>query len=272
MKNMDKVSVVIPAYNSQDTIIGCVESVVNQTYKNIEIIVVDDGSTDNTIELLCAFNVHIENKIHIIKQTNQGPSCARNAGVNYAQGNYIAFLDSDDEWYPEKIEKQMQLYQENNEAVLIGCLYSIGNKYPYQKRFPIVQQIALKKLLFKNSFITSTVICPRNILCNYQFNKKQKYSEDYRLWLQIASLGKPCFLLNEVLTKMNDKPLWGAKGLSSKLWKMEKGELSNYRYLKKENLISYNLYVSTLIYSLLKFIRRLILTLLYHLQKIAHKK
>lgn len=254
------ISVIVPTYNSHDTIINCIKSILAQTYKKIEIIVIDDGSTDKTVELLYKFNNYQKNKIHILKQENKGPSVARNVGINYAHGEYIAFLDSDDEWYPQKIEKQILILQKNKEVVMIGCLYSIGDKQIFQNKPPRIQKISLKKLLLKNQFITSTVICKQDILHKYNFNEKQKYSEDYNLWIKIAHSGETCLLLNEVLTKMNNKPLWGYKGLSSKLWLMEKGELSNYMYAYKNSYISFSYLLFISSFSLIKYFKRILIS------------
>lgn len=143
---------------------------------------------------------------------------------------------------------------------MIGCLYSIGDKQIFQNKPPRIQKISLKKLLLKNQFITSTVICKQDILHKYNFNEKQKYSEDYNLWIKIAHSGETCLLLNEVLTKMNNKPLWGYKGLSSKLWLMEKGELSNYMYAYKNSYISFSYLLFISSFSLIKYFKRILIS------------
>ncbi|MEO6002494.1 MAG: glycosyltransferase family A protein [Opitutus sp.] len=99
------VSVIIPVFNRASTIKRAVESVRRQTYRSIEIIVVDDGSTDDTVAVLAG----ILPAVHLIKQKNAGPSAARNTGIRASNGDIIAFLDSDDEWLPAKIETQVRL-------------------------------------------------------------------------------------------------------------------------------------------------------------------
>ena len=251
MMHLPLVSVVIPTYNSSETILSCINSVFSQTYNNIEIIVVDDGSTDTTIKLLSDLIIGHEEKIKLVTQVNAGPSCARNNGISHAKGEYVAFLDSDDEWYPNKIEKQVQLFAENKDLVRDKCYFS--------KSFFFIRKISLTGLMLKNSFVTSTVMCPRSILQKYKFDESKKYSEDYKLWLQLATLGKLCILQGEVLTKMNDKPLWGAKGLSSKLWMMEKGELDNFKFMYKHSYVSYPLFLVSSSFSLFKYLRRMFL-------------
>ncbi len=104
---MTSVSVIIPAYNSASTIIRALQSVVAQTLAPLEIIVVDDASTDTTRDLVTTFASSSSFPVRVLTQTtNSGPSAARNAGWDTAVGDYIAFLDADDQWHPRKIELQ----------------------------------------------------------------------------------------------------------------------------------------------------------------------
>lgn len=103
----DLVSIILPSYNRVDTISRAIESVSNQTYKNYELIVVDDGSTDNTEEVIGSLRIP---KLTYIKHTcNKGAAAARNTGLEVAKGEYLAFQDSDDEWHPDKLEKQIAI-------------------------------------------------------------------------------------------------------------------------------------------------------------------
>ena len=250
------VTVIIPVFNSSRTIIRCLESVINQTYSDIEIIVIDDGSTDDSIRLLRSY-INDKNckNITILCQKNSGPSAARNNGITHAKGEYIAFLDSDDEWYPQKIEKQMNIFRANSNLVLLGTGYSVGDTMLFHKKK--LTKIGINRLIYKNYFITSTVMCPSWVFNIFTFNPTQKYSEDYLLWLQIATLKKECIVLGEVLTKMSDKPLFGSTGLSSNLWQMEKGELLNIYRLYNENNIKLYQFISAVVFSMIKFFRRL---------------
>ena len=254
------VSVIIPTYNSACTITECINSVIGQTYENIEIVVVDDGSTDSTVAIVRELSSLSAKKIRLIKQSNGGPSSARNKGIEAVAGSYIAFLDSDDMWYPDKIARQVDVLQKNRSAMLVGCLYSIGDKQVFSHYSSEVENRSLFQLLLKNCFITSAVMCRREVLFHYTFNERQKYSEDYRLWLQLAAKGYTCVLQNEVLTKMNDKPMWGDTGLSAKLWLMEKGELSNYKFLYDGDYISSFCYLFVSSVSLCKYFRRVVLS------------
>jgi glycosyltransferase involved in cell wall biosynthesis len=112
---MQKVSVVIPTYNYGRFISEAIESVLRQTYPIFEIVVVDDGSTDNTEEIVAKFG----DKVKYIKQKNGGVGLARNTGVRHSTGEFIAFLDADDIWLPHKIERQVQLLQKDGEVGLV---------------------------------------------------------------------------------------------------------------------------------------------------------
>jgi glycosyltransferase involved in cell wall biosynthesis len=106
---MPTVSIITPTYNREQLLGRAIQSILNQTYQDFELIIVDDGSTDNTERLVKSFN---SEKVRYIRQReNKGPAVARNTGLRSAKGNYIAFQDSDDEWLPEKLEKQVRVFE-----------------------------------------------------------------------------------------------------------------------------------------------------------------
>ena len=116
---MPRVSVIIPTFNRANLAREAIESVLSQTFQDFEIIVIDDGSTDKTKEVL--FGIQSD-KVRYIYQTNKGPAAARNAGIRIAKGKYIAFLDSDDLWLPTKLEKQLELFEKlPPEVGLVHC-------------------------------------------------------------------------------------------------------------------------------------------------------
>ncbi len=118
---MKKVSVIIPTYNRASKITASINSVLQQTYSELELLIVDDGSTDNTQEVIEAI---ADSRVRYIKlPQNMGASGARNAGVAYAESDIIAFEDSDDLWRPEKLEKQMDYWQQHPEFSMIYCPY-----------------------------------------------------------------------------------------------------------------------------------------------------
>lgn len=256
----DLVSVIIPAYNAERTILECLESVKKQTYSKLEVIVVNDGSKDCTVDILNKFkNKNKEFPLTIYSINNSGPATARNWGIKNSHGEFIAFLDSDDKWHPTKIEKQIYYLKKYPEIDLLGCNYSIGRSSKIHKDG--IMFISKKQLLFKNPFPTPCVILRKQIIQNnLYFSEGKKFSEDYLLWLNIAFNNHKCAKLHEQLTILDDKPTYGHKGLSSRLWDMEKGELSNYKYLYDNSKITLWLFSIATLFSFLKFCKRIIIT------------
>ncbi|MCK5311333.1 MAG: glycosyltransferase [Desulfobacteraceae bacterium] len=188
------VSVVIPTYNRKDIISRAIESVYNQIYKNYEIIIVDDGSTDGTVDYL---KEHYNNKIHYVFQKNRGASSARNKGISKAKGKYIAFLDSDDEWVDTKLETQVAFLKKNPEiALLCGKTYRSDNIKKVNT--PLTEEITgnLFTTLYSHSFVsTPTVIVKKEILDQVgAFDLNYKSAEDFDLWLKITHEYKCAFL------------------------------------------------------------------------------
>lgn len=195
-----KISAVIPAYNSAKFIRAAINSIQAQTSKVDEIIVVDDGSTDNTEQIVKEFS----NAIIYHKQVNQGPSAARNKGIELASGDWIAFLDADDQWTVDKTTKQIQALQSNPELhLLAGDMTEIDNddqlltqsvlaKHQMLKDFqhlagkPVPN--ALAALMKKNFIPTGTVLVRRQTLLEAgMFNTEIRYGEDLELWAKIAT-------------------------------------------------------------------------------------
>ncbi|HKN87809.1 MAG TPA: glycosyltransferase [Nitrospiraceae bacterium] len=112
---MERVSVIVPVFNAERFLAKTIESVLSQTYADIELIVVDDGSTDGSARILADYQDHI----CVIRQANAGQSAARNTGARIAKGRYLAFLDSDDIWYPEKLSREVKVFDERPHAVLV---------------------------------------------------------------------------------------------------------------------------------------------------------
>lgn len=184
------VSVIIPVYNARDYIREAIVSAIQQTYKNTEIIVIDDGSTDCLKEVIA--DLIKSGTIKYYWQPNQGPAAARNLGNSKSKGEFIAFLDADDIWLPQKIENQIKLLIKNPKVGLVYCNYErflksqviIDNFFNYcpPKRGKVTEQ-----LLKSNLVPTSTVITRKQLLILIKgFNPKLRQSEDYDLWLRLS--------------------------------------------------------------------------------------
>lgn len=261
---MDKqpfVSVVIPAYNAEAYIDGCLESVLFQNYTYFEVIVVDDGSTDATFRILKDKQKE-DSRLKIYSIVNSGPSRARNYGIEQAKGEYIILLDADDKLLADSISKRIEMAVTYPDIDMLGCGFVIGNDSNSKCVDDKVMRISKYRLLFKNDFRPSTIILKREILETHRFNIKQKFSEDYLLWLQIAFDNRRMALMKAPLVALYDKPLWGAAGLSAHLWRLEKYELGNFCHLLSMRKISFPLYMIASVFSMMKHTRRVMITAL----------
>ncbi|MEW4411183.1 glycosyltransferase family A protein [Clostridium sp. AN503] len=200
MDNSPLISVIMPAYNAEKTLIQAVQSVINQTYCNWELLIIDDCSIDNTYALMQKLQLS-NTKIKILKNhQNAGVSESRNKGVQAALGSWIAFLDSDDMWAPNKLEKQVKLLARNNEAALIftgsAFVNAIGEMSEYKLSVP--ETITYHQLLKQNVISCSSVMVKRDIICHFPM-KYDDMHEDYAVWLQILKQGYQAYGINEPL-------------------------------------------------------------------------
>lgn len=186
---MPKGSVVIPTYNRAEFLRSAITSVLNQTFQDFEIIVVDDASRDNTPEVVRSFN---DRRIKYIRhEVNKGDAATRNAGVRVCNGKYIAFLDDDDEWLPEKLEKQIDLLE--NSAPEVGGV-DIGALLMDRTSGEILRIRIPKKRenLFEEMFITNCLATSCILLRKECFEKVGLFDEsipfcsDYDMWIRIS--------------------------------------------------------------------------------------
>ena len=192
-KNKPLVSVIIATYNRAEYIEKAIASVLSQTYEEIEIIIVDDGSTDNTKELLKEYT-ETTNKVRYIYQENAGCWKARDKGIENANGKYIAILDSDDYWfYPNKLRDQVEFLETNSDYSLIGgWIRTIDNEYAAigMSIYPEKDEDVRKIMLYENTFAHSTVMYRKR-----DWLKVGKYcgelpANDWHMWLKLGKLGK----------------------------------------------------------------------------------
>lgn len=194
---MPKFSVIIPAYNCEKFIAETIESVFNQTYLDFEIIVIDDGSTDRTKSLI---NQYLSDKIIYIFQENQGVSIARNRGIDIAKGEYIAFLDCDDLWLPEKLEKQLELLEKKPQIALVfsDCyiIDSAGSilRRSFDKGNPPRGEV-FNELFMENFIPLPTVVIRKKVFERIGgFDARFSIAADYHLLLRVAESFKIDFI------------------------------------------------------------------------------
>lgn len=261
MKESIDVTVIIPAYNSRETIIATLASAVAQDYDGpTEVIVVNDGSSDDTEYLVAEF---IKNKaykgnfdVKLFSKENGGVSSARNYGLKRCNGRFICFLDSDDEWLPNKITHQLEMFSSLQNAGFIGSVIREPKNY-FNIKYLL---ITFNMMVFKNYFQPSTVMMKRSVFEKVGFfNEDQRYAEEGNYFQRVALITE-CYLCNTPnLVYGRGKASFGESGLSANLRAMEAGELRNLRYLRDQKVISRLLYFCALSFSCLKYVRRVVI-------------
>lgn len=198
---MNLVSIITPAYNAEKYIEETIKSVLNQTYDNWELIIVDDKSTDNTINIVEKYTN--DNRIKLYKNDeNSGVAKSRNNGILFASGDYIAFLDADDLWENDKLEKQIDFIKNNESYDVLCTSYTLINENSeFIKNYTITQgEISYEMLLRENLLGCSTVIIKKDAILKYMFTDKYMH-EDLELWLKLSYAGHKIYGLPESLVK-----------------------------------------------------------------------
>ncbi len=255
-----KVSVITPSYNSEQFINQTITSVLNQTYKDWELIVIDDASSDNTIEIVNKFIKEHSNIRLIQNKKNSGAAISRNKGIEAAKGDFIAFLDADDLWKPQKLEKQIAFINEHQCDVCFSS-YDLMNEEgdPLNAQIKALQSLSYKKLLKSNYVGNLTGIYNAKTLGKITSVNLRK-RQDWLIWLEaIKKSGKPALGIQETLA----------------IYRVRESSISS----NKLNLIKYNywVYKKGLGFSTIKSVCSLIVFLFEHFfvkskQKINYKK
>lgn len=202
-KTSMQVDVIIPTFNRASLLSRAIESVLKQSYKHFKLHIVDDGSTDHTQEILASYAAHPQVVIH--HQPNQGVSSARNLAVKNSNSPWISFLDSDDEWLPQKLEKQIKFLEQNTdcrflhaEEIWIRNGVRVNPKLKHNKAADDIFKRSLEFCLIS----PSTVIMKRDLFNQHgQFNESFVVCEDYDLWLKILATEEVGFLSDYVTNK-----------------------------------------------------------------------
>lgn len=260
---MYRVSVIVPYYNNADTIHRCVRSIFEQEpdskFQIVEVIVIDDGSS-----IPCpAFEdrSYSNTVLKLVRKPNGGAASARNYGLDRVDSpDFVAFLDADDAWYPEKTRLMIGEMLANN-AAIAG---SLSVSHTFYRSDPSQNTILVRfwDQLKTNRFLTSTTIIDvRGMeIDEIHFPEDQWYAEEGDVFLKILH-GKKGILVNQVLIDYSSgKAAFGQAGASAKLWKMQAGEIRNYYRVCKRGHMSFCLLPPFLVYSFLKYIRRVLIT------------
>lgn len=233
------ISVVIPYYNRVHTLLRALDSVRDQVYQDFEIITVDDGSTDHSFQLVETYRQdHPHLRIRNIRQPNGGPSAARNTGIREASGTFIAFLDSDDSWAPDKLQLQYTFMQAHPEILMTGTNYAVSldtgkHRVAYTQNEAFVEA-GYTRMLFKVFFAMSTVMAARTVFTQdgIWFREGKNQAEDILFFLQVVRRHRAGRLSN-VLTYYY-KEMYGQGGLTADLKGMLRNDMDNIRILVRE--------------------------------------
>ena len=217
---MPKISVIIPVYNGEKTIQKTIESVLKQTFQDLELIVINDGSQDATLEVLSSIQ---DPRLRILSYSNAGLASSRNRGITEATGEYISFLDADDLWTPDKLEAQLQALQEHPEAAVAyswtDCIDELGQ---FSRRGSHISAIGY---VYSELCLIDFLENGSNPLIKHQvftkvgnFDESLPCAEDWDMWLRLA-IDYPFVVVPkpQVLYRVS------SESMSSDVWKMEQG-------------------------------------------------
>ncbi len=197
---MQKVSIIMTVYNGQNFLREAIESCLNQTYSNLELIIIDDGSTDNTLSIIKSYN---DERIKLIEnERNKGQSYSRNKGIEESNGEFIAIMDADDIAYPHRIETQLNFLLQSNADICFSCADLIDAKGNLVgiKKTTLNINLLRAQLLFECPLIHPTAFLRKESFVSNElwYDEKFVYAQDYELWSRVKDV---------LCIKIIDKPL-----------------------------------------------------------------
>ncbi|WP_408070015.1 glycosyltransferase family 2 protein [Butyrivibrio sp. JL13D10] len=197
----NRISIVVPVFNAQDYILDTIRMVQRQTYENFELILVDDASSDRSTEIINAVLGEGDNRIKLIRTTvNKGAASARNAGISAATGRYLAFLDADDVWMEDKLEKELAFLRDKD-AAFVFTAYEFGdeNAKPTGRVVHVPESLSFREALSRTVIFTTTVMIDMDKLSKDTIYMPLIESEDTATWWSILKRGTVAYGLDEVL-------------------------------------------------------------------------
>jgi len=202
---MPRFSIIIPTYNRADSIENTLQSCFQQTFSDFEVVVVDDGSTDNSLEILQAIN---DKRLQVISQQNAGPAAARNTGMDAASGDYLAFLDSDDVWYPDFLQCSDRMLSDEAEQILYGQIIvdrGVGRYWVKPDRVIAEGESIYDYLYIDGHFIqTSTIVMPTLLRQSVRWDESVTFGDNDQFAIDLWQTGTPFAMLPKPLTLYAD--------------------------------------------------------------------
>lgn len=202
----DKVSIIIPIYNAEKNLEKTLASIFAQTYKNIEVVLIDDCSTDNSAKIIIEYKKKHSEIKYYCQPENLGAGAARNKGLELATGQYVAFLDSDDIWMSEKLERQLSLMKEKKSPFSYTAIEMIDEDGITIKQKRNIREVCDYKYLLHNTIIaTSSVVVDREVLGDFRMPLRRG-GQDYATWLKLLRTGVVACGINDVLVRYRVSP------------------------------------------------------------------
>lgn len=229
---MDKVSIILPVYNSEKYVKHTITSVLNQVYKNWELIIVNDASTDSSLNEIYNASKNNERIKVISLKENKGVSYCRNLAIKQASGRYLAFIDADDLWAKEKLYRQIVFMRKHDAHIShTGCAFmnSKGEIRP-TGQVNVDEKIDLKKYLQTSQIRMSTVMIDFKYIKDIHFPEDKKLCEDARLWTDLLRKGENFYGLNQILMLYRVHPEQASKNKGKMAWNAFK------RFMKEKSL------------------------------------
>jgi glycosyltransferase involved in cell wall biosynthesis len=236
---MPRVSVIIPTFNCAAFLERALKSVFAQTFTDCEVIIADDGSTDHTWEVVAPYS----GKIRYFYQSNRGLSAARNLALSKASGEFIAYLDADDMWYPQKLERQVAFLEVHRECGMVHSDFTvvdeadcvIHQRFNMEKRREVPQGLCMMDLLRRCHIQVPTVVERNGCLQKIgQFDERLRAVEDYHHWILLAMEGFAVGYIDEALAMYR----WRVGSISSSRRRMLEGFLTMFEILLREKQLA----------------------------------
>lgn len=184
------VSVVLPVFNGQRFLDAALWSIRRQTLQDIEVVLIDDGSTDASLSIAKAHAVQ-DKRIHVLSRANRGLVASLNEGVLAARAEWVARMDADDVCTPDRLEAQLAWAGRHKAELCGGAVRTIGGGFGRVRRFPLLAKAIRAQLLFNTAFAHPTVLCRRQRLLDMPYDPAFESAEDYDLWTRMAASGIP---------------------------------------------------------------------------------
>ncbi len=236
METDNKISVILPVHNSQEFVSQSIYSVLNQTYKNFELIIIDDGSTDNSKEI-CKSLSRKDDRIIFLDNAHRGLTVSLNKALEIAKGKFVARQDADDISLPERFEKQINWFLKDERRVLCGTNCKIldqNNIYKNNKSLKFTNNGIKKKLKYSNCFVHSSIMFLKNSAQNLgNYDENLEYAQDYDLWWKLTTIGEVGNLYEKLLILRNRKNSISVKNKNNQTLNFIQSCVKFYAYNKK---------------------------------------